>query len=46
MIHIDGCRTPARIQASRVSIARPIKRPASWINKLKRLLCQKGDPTL
>lgn len=46
MIHIDGCRTPPRIQASRVSIARPVKRPVSWFGKLKMILKQKGDPTL
>lgn len=46
MIHIDGCRTPARIQAVRGRIART--RPVSfpWYRKLWNTLNQKGDPTL
>lgn len=50
MIHIDGCRTPARIQARRNKIARtPARQPPFYrrlLHSIKRMLNQKGDPTL
>lgn len=50
MIHIDGCRTPSRIQARRNRISRILLRRLSWhqslLLRLKNILNQKGDPTL
>lgn len=46
MIHIDGCRTPPRVQAVRGQIARAMPKPTPWYRKLWKILNQKGDPTL
>lgn len=46
MIHVDGCREPARVQATSGRTVRHAAAPLPWYRKLWKILNQKGDPTL